>query len=220
MAAFMTAFYSWRLMFMTFHGPTRADRETYEHAHESPWVMLVPLLALALGAVVVGFVFQKLFVGDAYKEFWKLSLFEGAQNHIRHAMHEIPGWVGWAPFWAMAAGFTLSYLYYVAAPWLPGLTARTFEPVYKFLLNKWYFDELYDAIFVRPAFWLGRLFWKKGDGVVIDGLGPDGVASRVLWTTGRIVKLQTGYVYHYAFAMLIGVALIVTWFMFYGGSGR
>jgi NADH-quinone oxidoreductase subunit L len=129
-------------------------------------------------------------------------------------MHEVPGWVGWAPFVAMAAGFALSYLYYMLAPWLPGLTARIFKPVYLFLLNKWYFDELYDRLFVRPAFWIGRLLWKGGDGAIIDGLGPDNVAARVLWTTGRVVKLQTGYVYHYAFAMLIGVALIVTAFMF------
>jgi NADH-quinone oxidoreductase subunit L len=213
-AAFMTAFYSWRLMFMTFHQPTRADRETFEHAHESPWVMLVPLLALALGSVAAGFAFQKFFIGHDYGEFWRASLAESPHNHIRHAMHEVPDWVGWAPFIAMLAGFGLSWLYYMAAPWLPGATAIVFKPLYLFLLNKWYFDELYDWLFVRPAFWLGRLLWKRGDGTIIDGLGPDNIAARVLWTTGRVVKLQTGYVYHYAFAMLIGVALIVTAFMF------
>jgi NADH-quinone oxidoreductase subunit L len=213
-AAFMTAFYSWRLIFMTFHGPTRADHHTYDHAHESPWVMLVPLLLLAAGAVAAGYAFKAFFIGDAYGDFWRASLLEGPNNHIRHAMHEIPGWVGWAPFWAMIAGFALSYLYYILVPSLPAITARIFEPVYLFLLNKWYFDELYDFLFVRPAFWLGRLLWKQGDGTIIDGLGPDNVAARVLWTTGRVVKLQTGYVYHYAFAMLIGVALIVTFFMF------
>ena len=103
---------------------------------------------------------------------------------------------------------------------LPAATARVFRPLYLFLLNKWYFDELYDWLFVRPALRLGRILWKEGDGAIIDGLGPDGIASRVIWTTGRVVKLQTGYVYHYAFAMLIGVALLVTWFMFYGGVGR
>jgi NADH-quinone oxidoreductase subunit L len=120
----------------------------------------------------------------------------------------------------MLCGFLLSYLYYILVPSLPALTARLFKPLYLFLLNKWYFDELYDYIFVRPTFWLGRVLWKGGDGKIIDGLGPDGIASRVLWTTGRIVKLQTGYVYHYAFAMLIGVALLVTWFMFYSGAVR
>ncbi len=213
-AAFMTAFYSWRLMFMTFHQPTRADHHTFEHAHESPWIMLVPLLALALGSVAAGFAFQQFFIGHDYGEFWRASLAEGPHNHIRHAMHELPGWVGWAPFVAMIAGFGLAYLYYMAAPWLPAATARAFKPLYLFLLNKWYFDELYDVIFVRPAMWLGRLLWKRGDGTIIDGLGADNIAARVLWTTGRVVKLQTGYVYHYAFAMLIGVALIVTAFMF------
>jgi NADH-quinone oxidoreductase subunit L len=219
-AAFMTAFYSWRLMFMTFHGPTRADHETYEHAHESPWVMLLPLLLLAIGAVAAGFAFQHWFLGEGYAAFWRASLFEGAQNHIRHDMHAVPEWVVWSATIAMAGGFLLSYLYYILAPSLPGITARVFRPVYLFLLNKWYFDELYDWLFVRPALWLGRVLWKQGDGAVIDGLGPDGIASRVLWTTGRVVRLQTGYVYHYAFAMLIGVALIVTWFMFYGGAVR
>jgi NADH-quinone oxidoreductase subunit L len=212
--AFMTAFYSWRLMFMTFHQPTRADHETFDHAHESPWVMLLPLLALAAGATVAGFAFQKFFIGAGYGDFWRASLAEGPHNHIRHAMHESPEWVGWAPFVAMVAGFGLAYLYYMMAPWLPAATARAFKPLYLFLLNKWYFDELYDRLFVRPAFWLGRLLWKGGDGAIIDGLGADNIAARVLWTTGRVVKLQTGYLYHYAFAMLIGVALIVTAFMF------
>jgi NADH-quinone oxidoreductase subunit L len=213
-AAFMTAFYSWRLMFMTFHQPTRADHHTFEHAHESPWVMLWPLLALALGSVAAGFAFQKFFIGHDYGEFWRASLAEGPHNHIRHAMHEIPEWAAWAPFVATVAGFGLAYLYYMVAPWLPDATARAFKPLYLFLLNKWYFDELYGWLFVRPTMALGRLLWKRGDGTIIDGLGPDNIAARVLWTTGRVVKLQTGYVYHYAFAMLIGVALIVTAFMF------
>jgi NADH-quinone oxidoreductase subunit L len=112
----------------------------------------------------------------------------------------------------MLAGFSLSYLYYIVAPWLPEATARAFRPVYLFLLNKWYFDELYDWLFVKPTFALGRLLWKRGDGAVIDGT-IDGTAGGVRWTTGRVVKLQTGYVYHYAFAMLIGVALILTFFL-------
>ena len=117
----------------------------------------------------------------------------------------------------MLGGFALAYLYYIAASRrCRRRPPAAFRPIYLFLLNKWYFDELYDWLFVRPAFWIGRLLWKGGDGKIIDGLGPDGIANRVLWTTGRIVKLQTGYVYHYAFAMLIGVALIITAFMFAG----
>jgi NADH-quinone oxidoreductase subunit L len=219
-AAFMTSFYSWRLMFMTFHGQTRADHETYDHAHESPQVMLVALYVLAIGAVLAGVVFARFFIGtaetggtDPYKLFWGKALFEGAENHILHAMHKIPGWVGWSPFIAMAAGLGLAWLYYIKAPWLPRATATVFKPIYLFFLNKWYFDELYDRMFVRPAFWIGRFLWKRGDGSVIDGFGPDGIASAVKGVSGQAVKLQTGYVYHYAFWMLIGVAVILSFFI-------
>jgi NADH-quinone oxidoreductase subunit L len=218
-AAFMTSFYSWRLMFMTFYGRTRADHHTYEHAHESPYVMLVPLFVLAAGAILAGFVFKGLFVGEGYKLFWGKALFEGPNNHIMHALHEIPGWVGWMPFVAMAAGFALSYVYYIHAPWLPEATARMFRPLYLFLLNKWYFDELYDFLFVRPARGLGNFLWRKGDGTVIDG-AIDGTAGRVLATANSVGRLQTGYIYHYAFAMLIGLAALITWFMFSTGGIR
>ena len=105
---------------------------------------------------------------------------------------------------------------YVVSPGTPKAIADTKPLLYKFLLNKWYFDELYDFLFVRPAFWLGRLFWKGGDGKMIDGLGPDGISARVVDVTNRVVKLQTGYVYHYAFAMLIGLAAVITWFLLGG----
>ncbi|MEQ1711086.1 MAG: NADH-quinone oxidoreductase subunit L, partial [Hyphomicrobium sp.] len=110
-----------------------------------------------------------------------------------------------------------AYVYYIAAPWLPAATARAFRPLYLFLLNKWYFDELYDWLFVKPAFWIGRFLWKKGDGAVIDRT-IDGTAAGVGWMTGKAMKLQTGYVYHYAFAMMLGVAALVTYFMFQGGG--
>ena len=219
LAAFMTSFYSWRLMFLTFYGRSRADHHTYEHAHESPYVMLVPLFVLAAGAVVAGFVFKGMFVGEGYKIFWGKALFEAPNNHIMHALHEIPGWVGWMPFVAMAAGFALSYAYYIHAPWLPEATARTFRPLYLFLLNKWYFDELYDWLFVRPARALGTFLWRKGDGAVIDG-AIDGTAARVLATANSVGRLQTGFIYHYAFAMLIGLAALITWFMFGTGGIR
>ena len=216
-AALMTAFYSWRLMFLTFHGKTRADKETLEHAHESPPVMLVPLGLLAAGAVLAGLVFQHVFIGEGYSEFWSKALSEGPDNHIRHAMHEVPAWVGWAPFAAMAAGLGLAYQVYVKSPELPAAMATRFRPLYLFLLNKWYFDELYDWLFVRPALWLGRAFWKGIDGAVIDGT-IDGTAAAVGAATKRVVGLQTGYVYHYAFAMLIGVALLLTYFIFAAGG--
>lgn len=215
-AAFMTSFYSWRLAFLTFHGKTRADHETYDHAHESPLTMLIPLGVLVIGAIAAGFAFKEYFIGHHYAEFWRSALYNAPSNHILHAMHEVPEWVMWSPTMAMIAGFGLSWLYYIGAPWLPEATARAFRPVYLFLLNKWYFDELYNAIFVKPAFAIGRLFWKGGDGAIIDGT-IDGTASSVSWTTGKVVKLQTGYLYHYAFVMLIGVALILTFFMFHGG---
>jgi hypothetical protein len=180
--------------------------------HESPAVMLVPLAVLALGAVAAGVVFAPYFIGDHNGGFWSGALFAGKDNHILHAMHEVPHWVGFAPFVAMVAGFALAYLYYIAVPSLPAATAKAFRPLYLFFLNKWYFDELYDAIFVRPAMAIGRALWKGGDGAIIDGT-IDGTAKTVAWTTGRVVKLQTGYVYTYAFAMLIGVAALITWFM-------
>ena len=217
-AALMTSFYSWRLIFMTFYGETRADHHTYEHAHESPATMMVPLAVLALGAVVAGIAFSGYFIGHDEKEFWASSLFRVESNHIIHAMHEVPEWVSYSSLVAMLMGFGMAWLYYIHAPWLPAATARVLKPLYLFLLNKWYFDELYDLIFVRPAFAIGRFFWKGGDGMVIDG-AIDGTAAGVGRVTARVIRLQTGYVYHYAFAMLIGVAAILTWLTYHGLLG-
>jgi NADH-quinone oxidoreductase subunit L len=216
LAALMTSFYSWRLMFMTFHGKSRAEPDVLKHAHESPPVMLVPLFVLAAGAVLAGGVFAASFIGHDYKEFWGAALFELPGKDILHHSHEVPGWVPWAPFAAMLTGFGIAYLFYIRSPHLPEATAKAFQPLYQFLLNKWYFDELYDWLFVKPAFWIGRALWKGGDGAIIDG-AIDGTANSVGWATGKIVKLQTGYIYHYAFAMLIGVAALVTWFIVAGG---
>ncbi|MGQ0457672.1 MAG: NADH-quinone oxidoreductase subunit L [Hyphomicrobium sp.] len=214
-AALMTSFYSWRLIFMTFYGETRADHETYEHAHESPPTMLAPLAVLSVGSIFAGFAFKEFFIGHEEAAFWGASIFRGEGNHILHDMHQIPAWVGFAPLIAMLSGFAIAWVYYIGAPWLPAATARAFRPLYLFLLNKWYFDELYDLIFVRPAFAIGRFFWKGGDGAVIDG-AIDGTAAGVGRVTGRVVRLQTGYVYHYAFAMLIGVAALLTWLTWNG----
>lgn len=181
--------------------------------HESPLVMLIPLAVLSLGAVAAGFAFKEAFIGHDYEHFWKTALFTGKDNHILHAMHEVPKWVVWSPFVAMLIGFLLALYMYVLRPDVPGKLAAANPVLYKFLLNKWYFDEIYDFLFVKPAMWLGRFLWKKGDGAVIDGLGPDGVSARVVDVTNRVVRLQTGYVYHYAFAMLIGVAGLVTWYL-------
>ncbi|MEO0799004.1 MAG: NADH-quinone oxidoreductase subunit L [Pseudomonadota bacterium] len=212
-AAFMTSFYSWRLMFLTFHGKTRAEPETFKHAHESPIVMLIPLFVLSAGAIAAGYFFKKSFLSEPAEKFWNKSIFAADGNTIIDAMHHVPEWVYWSPFTAMLLGFALAYVFYIAVPTLPAATARTFRPIYLFFLNKWYVDELYDFLFVRPAKAVGRSLWKTGDGRIIDGLGPDGISARVLGITGRVIKFQTGYVYHYAFVMLIGVALLITWMM-------
>ncbi len=213
-AAFCTSFYSWRLAFMTFWGEPRADSETMSHVHESPNVMLVPLFVLAFGALAAGFVFKDFFIGHEYAEFWHGAV---ADNEIMHKFHDVPGWVAASPFIVMVAGFALAFLFYIRNTSLPAKLAAQHWPLYQFLLNKWYFDELYWLIFTRPAMCIGRFLWKKGDGFVIDGLGPDGVSARVNDVTAQAVRLQTGYVYHYAFAMMIGVALLISWFTF-GGS--
>jgi NADH-quinone oxidoreductase subunit L len=209
-AALLTSFYSWRLIFMTFYGPHRESKHVLEHAHESPYVMLIPLMVLAVGAILAGWAFKSYFIGDGAEHFWR-----GSISMLHHAAEEeVPLWVKLAPTIAMATGFAVSWFCYIRRPDLPAALATTFRPIYLFLLNKWYFDELYDAIFVKPAKALGNFLWKQGDGRVIDGLGPDGVSARVIDATKRIVRLQTGYVYHYAFAMLIGIAAIITWFTY------
>ena len=217
-AAVFTSFYSWRLVFMTFHGRPRASQETMSHVHESPLVMLVPLFVLAAGALLAGFVFKDYFIGHDHEHFWHGAVFMAEGNEIMEAMHHVPAWVIYSPMVAMILGFVMSYIFYIAKPSLPGSLAARQELLYRFLLNKWYFDEIYDVLFVRPAKWLGRFLWKRGDGMVIDGFGPDGIAARVADVTARVVRLQSGYLYHYAFAMLIGVAALITWYMFAGSA--
>ncbi|QKC83216.1 NADH-quinone oxidoreductase subunit L [Mesorhizobium sp. NZP2077] len=212
-AACFTSFYSWRLIFMTFHGKPRASHEVMHHVHESPPVMLAPLFILAAGALFAGIIFHNSFIGEGNAEFWKASLFTLPNNHILHDIEELPLWVELAPFIAMLIGFALAWKFYIRSPEMPVNLAKQNRGLYAFLLNKWYFDELYDFLFVRPAKRLGHFLWKTGDGTIIDGLGPDGISARVVDVTNRVVKLQTGYLYHYAFAMLIGVAALVTWMM-------
>ena len=181
--------------------------------HESPVVMLLPLLVLGIGALFAGMIFRGDFIGEEQAEFWKGALFFGPGNHILQAMEEVPAWASLMPTLMMVGGFLVALYAYILVPAAPARWAAANPLLYKFLLNKWYFDELYDFLFVRPAFWIGRLFWKGGDGAIIDRLGPDGVAARVIDVTNRVVKLQSGYIYHYAFAMLVGVAAIVTWYV-------
>ena len=258
-AAGLTSFYSWRLVFLTFFGVRRAPvaeghaapaaetsdaasrhdagqsarkegsgapahgdahaaaRHDHDHDHddvhdhghdhaptEPPLVMLIPLGVLAIGALFAGFAFEGRFIGEGYREFWRQSLYYADSNHIMTALHQVATWISLIPTFAMILGFVVAWYFYIAAPGAAEALARRNPLLYNFLLNKWYFDELYDLIFVRPAFWIGRVLWRGGDGRIIDGLGPDGVAARVRDVTAQVVRLQTGYLYHYAFAMLIG----------------
>ena len=216
-AALLTSFYSWRLIFKTFHGEPH-DRLHWRDAHESPMVMLIPLGFLAAGSVLAGLPFKEIFAGRGVEGFFRESLTFAKTNHVLEEMHHVPLQVGVLPTVMMVIGFVIAWQFYIRRPDIPVELARQHDVLYRFLLNKWYFDELYEVIFVRPTKWLGRLLWKGGDGWLIDGFGPDGVSARVLDVTRNVVRLQTGYLYHYAFAMLIGAAAFITWFMFATGS--
>ncbi len=259
-AAAMTAFYSWRLIFMTFFGPAKGDHHAHDHAHESPPVMLAPLAVLALGAVFSGMVWYGDFFGNRVNAFFNLPVHEAAagatepaatepaatehaatehapeaapaehgmaaqgaifmhdSNHVLHEAHLVPAWVKVAPFVAMLAGLALSWLFYIARPALPGRLAASQPGLYRFLLNKWYFDELYDAVFVRPAQRLGAFLWTRGDGAVIDG-AINGVALGIIPRLTRFAgRVQSGYLFHYAFAMVLGIVGLMFWVVLTGGS--
>ena len=267
-AAFMTSFYSWRLMFMTFYGTPRGDKHTHDHAHESPNVMLIPLAALAFGAVFSGMVFYKpYFKSDKYVgEFFgvieaskaedhanvfllitpayaateetddhgdvaadetssdwptvpgKGAIFKAADNTVLHDAHYVPAWVKLSPFIAMISGLALAYLMYIRRPDLPAKLARQQAPLYNLLLNKWYFDELYNAIFIKPAMWVGRFLWKQGDTNTIDG-GINGIAMGIVpFFTKWVNRAQSGYIFTYAFFMVLGITAMITWVTMTGGA--
>ncbi len=216
-AAVLTAFYSWRLIFMTFHGKPRASKEVMSHVHESPFVMLFPLYVLAAGAIFAGFFFYPYMVGHDYREFWGDAILILERNTVMDTFHEVPTWVKLLPVFAWILGLAVAFNMYIRRTDIPVQLAKTHSALYQFLLNKWYFDELYDFLFVRPARWIGEKLWIFGDGKIIDGLGPDGIATRVVDLARRASLLQSGYLYHYAFAMLIGVAAFVSFFFLAGG---
>ena len=260
LAAVMTAFYSWRLIFLTFWGPSRAPEHIRKHPHAVPDAMMMPLVPLAIGALIAGMAFYGNFVGDRSETFWNGAIYKAEAHHEEAASpadhlnaagtaamradshgaeaahgaaddhaaeedhggghHEIPLWVLWAPFLAMLTGsFAAGWHYLRGDPLKPGIL-RPGGMIYAFLKNKWYFDEIYDFLLVKPAFAIGRFLWKDGDGKTIDGVGPDGIATVVAAGARRIVKMQSGYVYHYAFAMLIGIALLVTFILIRAGGGQ
>jgi NADH-quinone oxidoreductase subunit L len=212
-AAFLTAFYSWRLIIMTFHGAPRADHEVMHHVHESPKVMLWPLVVLALGAIFAGAIGFEYFVGEDRAEFWREAILVLPEHDSVGAAHHVPAIISLLPLIAAVLGIATAYLCYMFRPEIPAIMARRFRGIYLFLLNKWYFDELYDAMIVRPVLALAYGLWKKGDGTVIDGFGPDGIASVTRGLAVRAGRLQTGYLYHYAFAILIGVVVMVSWYL-------
>jgi NADH-quinone oxidoreductase subunit L len=233
-AALFTSFYSWRLVHLTFHGSPRENPHAhhddhahddhhghhgsaYDNAHEAPTVMLVPLYVLAVGAVIAGFVFYGMFFHDVehIEHFFAGSIF--VDHDIIEAAHHVPTWVKWSATIAMITGFVAAWYMYIKRPDMPGRLAATNPGLYRFLLNKWYFDELYNFIFVRPALWIGNAVWKGFDDWLIDNKLTEGLGRRVNNVTSWVVKLQSGYLYHYAFAMLIGVALLLTWAITAGG---
>jgi len=219
LAAAMTSFYSWRLMFLTFYGEEKGDKHTHDHAHESPMVMIVPLAVLAIGAVFAGMFFYNDFFGHDVAEFFSVAIYTNHEtNHVLHDAHEVANWVKVSPFIAMVVGFLTSYLFYVVKPDLPGALAKRNPGLYQFLLNKWYFDEVYDFLFVRPAKRLGHFLWKRVDGSIIDGT-INGIAMGFIpFLTRAASKAQSGYLFHYAFAMILGVVAIITWFAIFGGA--
>jgi NADH-quinone oxidoreductase subunit L len=225
-AALLTSFYSWRLLFLTFWGkprwiesehiqhavhktPEQAGEDTTGgyHPHESPVSMLIPLGVLTIGAVAAGQVFAPKFLDDA--AFWAGSIFYN--EPLIHAMHAVPYWVKYSAFVVMVLGFVGAYIAYIAKPDIPAKFVATFSGLHNFVYRKWYFDELYDAIFVKPAFWLGRKFWQLGDIGTIDRFGPNGIAWVVERSAGAAKSIQSGYVYTYALIMLLGLVAAVTY---------
>ena len=212
--AALTAFYSWRLIVMTFHGQPRADEKVMAHVHEAPKTMLIPMVVLAVGAIVIGALGFDTFVGEGAAAFWRDSIVVLPVHAALADAHDVPLWVKLLPPVVAVGGIVLAYIFYMFRPELPGFLAGRFRAVHALLVNKWYFDAIYDRIFVAPAHAIGLGFWKSGDGAVIDGIGPDGLAAATRELARRAGRLQSGYVYHYAFAMLIGVAAMVSWYLF------
>ncbi|MCX7931569.1 MAG: NADH-quinone oxidoreductase subunit L [Rhodovarius sp.] len=208
-AAFLTAFYSWRLLFLTFHGTPRAAPEVMAHVHESPAVMLLPLVVLAAGATVTGFLFMPYFLGDLQQGFWNGALFNLPEKGMMEALHHAPAWVPTLAKALAAGGIALAFVMYVALPSLPARLAAAMPGLYRFLLHKWYFDELYDRLFVRPLRRLAVLFWQVGDVRLIDGL-PNGAAAIAAGMGRGAARLQSGRVASYAFAMIVGLTLFLT----------
>lgn len=213
-AAFLTAFYSGRLLFMTFHNENRSSKEVQSHIHESPKVMLAPLWWLVAGSLFAGafgYYWFGMISGDS--RFWQASI---ASHEVIELAHHVPLWVKLLPILMGAGGLALSWNLYMRRKSLPPKLAEKYAPIYKFLLNKWYIDELYDALFVRPAIKLSRIFWQVGDVRIIDGLGPNGMAALSKRLAGYASTFQNGRLNHYALTMLVGFFFFVSWVVLHG----
>jgi len=213
LAAFLTAFYSWRVLLLTFHGNFNSSKEVLDHVHESPFVMLIPLFLLALGAIFSGWYFYNDFVGYNWKEFWGNSIFISEKHKAFKLAHYVPLWVKYLPIFLAILGILCAYLFYVLNPNLPKILSKKFSPIYNLFFNKWYFDELYDYLFVKSFIKFGNFFWKKGDEGTIDRFGPNGISKLVKNISSKSIIIQSGYIYHYAFAMLIGLVVLITWLL-------
>ena len=213
LAAFLTAFYSWRVLLLTFHGNFNSSKEVLDHVHESPFVMLIPLFVLALGAFFSGWYFYNDFVGYNWKEFWGNSIFISEKHKAFKLAHYVPLWVKYLPIFLAILGILCAYLFYVLNSNLPKILSKKFSPIYNLFFNKWYFDEFYDYLFVKSFIKFGNFFWKKGDEGTIDRFGPNGISKLVRNISSKSIIIQSGYIYHYAFAMLIGLVALITWLL-------
>ena len=205
--AFLTAIYSWRLLFLTFHGKYNNKKISLEKTHESPIIMLIPLIILGIGAVLSGILFKDFFIGKDSTSFWQDSIF-----FINELSHEhLPLWLLLITPIIVTIAIPVSYYYFIKNPKILENFKSSYNKIYNFLLNKWYFDEIYEFIFVKPLKKLGDLFWKKGDEKTIDRFGPDGISKVVKYISNKAIKFQTGFIYDYAFVMLIGLSALITY---------
>ena len=211
-SALLTSFYSWRLIFLTFNGKSNISTEIFSKIHESPKVMLFPLIILSMLTIFSGVYFADYFMSHDYQYLWQSSIYLSENNHVIESIHHVPKWVKYSPLVMMILGLIIASIFYLIYPNIPKFLSTQFNPLYKFLLNKWYFDEIYELIFVRNISRFGNFLSNFGDKRVIDGLGPDGISIRVMDIAKQVSRIQTGYIYHYAFAMLIGLMLFITYF--------
>jgi NADH-quinone oxidoreductase subunit L len=213
-AAGLTAVYIFRVIFLTFFGTPRVEQKIWDRLHESSLWILGPLIFLSIGATFGGMIGYSTLVGTNFESFWRDSVLILSFNQAMEQAHDAPLWLKITTLVFGFGGIALTYVAYMYWKTLPALAIHTVPWLHTFLYKKWYFDELYDAVFVRPAFFIGNGLWRTGDGALINGLGPDGLAASTLELAKRAGRLQSGYVYHYAFAMLIGIVFLLSWYLF------